>query len=97
VRKAILSVVALGLAGAAWAGEKKDDKDSKVARAMAVAQIDFDLHRANLGLIGSSLLSERPAKPETARPAVVAKPEAEATAVPMEAPVVPAAIVEPRQ
>jgi hypothetical protein len=102
VRKAmtILSVVALGLASSAWAGEKKDDKDSKdskVARAMAVAQIDFDLHRAQLGPVGSTLLSEGHAKPETARPAVVAKPPADVTAAPVEAPAVPPAIAEPRQ
>ena len=99
MRKAmtILSVVALGLAGTAWAGEKKDSKDSKVERAMAVAQIDFDLHRARLGPVGSTLLSEGHAKPETARPPVVAKPQAEVTAVPVEAPAVPPAIAEPRQ
>jgi hypothetical protein len=101
VRKAmtILSVVALGLAGTAWAGEKKDDKeskDSKVARAMAVAQIDFDLHRAQLGLIGSTLMSEGHAKPEKARPAAGAKSAFDATSVPVVAPVAPGAITEPR-
>jgi hypothetical protein len=75
VRKAmtILSVMALGVAGTAWAEETKGDRESKVARAMAVAEIDFDLHRARLGLVGSSL-SESPAKPEAANPtAVVAR------------------------
>jgi hypothetical protein len=55
----ILTVTALGLAGTAWAGEKKDAREARVARAMAVAQVDFDLYRAQLGLSGSSLLSER--------------------------------------
>ncbi|HEY7515680.1 MAG TPA: hypothetical protein VIC87_14435 [Vicinamibacteria bacterium] len=69
MRKAmtILTVTALGLAGTAWAGEKKDAREARVARAMAVAQIDFELYRAQLGLSGSSLLSERKADVETGR------------------------------
>ncbi len=73
MRKAmtILGVLALGGAISARAEEKKQDRGSKLARAMAVAQIDFDLHRAQLGFVGSSLASERPGKPETARQAEV--------------------------
>jgi hypothetical protein len=55
----ILGVLALGAAVSARAEERKGEAASKVDRAMAVAQIDFDLHRAGLGLVGSTLPSER--------------------------------------
>ncbi len=64
---ATLGVAALSLAGTAWAGEKVESRESMVARAMAVAEIDFELHLAQLGLVGSSLLSERRETPEAAR------------------------------
>ena len=132
MRKAMtmLGVLALGAAVSARAEEKKGDRSSNVARAMAVAQIDFDLHRAQLGLVGSSLpseiqasavaramavaeldfdlhraslglsgsslLSERYARADSARPPA-GNPVADLSAIPADAPTVPAGISEPRQ
>ena len=55
---ATLGLVSLALAGSVTTEAKKTDQDTKIARAMAVAEADFELHRAQLGLLGSSALSE---------------------------------------
>ena len=71
---ATLSLATLALAGSASAGEKKAEQEAKVARAMAVAEFDFELHRAQLGLLGSSLLSEAN-KPRETRTSPLEKSE----------------------
>jgi hypothetical protein len=93
---ATVSMAALAVAGTAVAGEqKKSDKDAKVARAMAVAEIDFELHRAQLGLVGSSLLSERQSPvPSSEKPAAASSPYR--IAAPAEQPA-PAAVSDPRR
>jgi len=78
-------VAVLVLAGTAQASEKREDQHSMVARAMAVAEIDFELHLAQLGLVGSSLLSEERKAEESA---VSAEKPASTTAA---APTTPAA------
>jgi len=62
VRKvvAILSLAALALAGTASAGPNKEQRkqEQKLARVMALAEADFAMRRAELGLVGSTLGSE---------------------------------------
>jgi hypothetical protein len=93
VRKtiALLGVAALTLAGTAWAGEKDQSRESMVARAMAVAEIDFELHLAQLGLAGSSLLSERRESSDEARATDAVWAEAEPGTT-LEAPALPGAV-----
>ncbi len=91
-----LSMAALAVAGTAVAGEKKSDQDAKVARAMAVAEIDFDLHRAQLGLLGSSLLSEGQKAAAPGPSGRADKPEPAAIVTPAELPAAPGAVCEPR-
>ena len=93
---ATVSMAALAVTGTAVAGEQKtSDKDAKVARAMAVAEIDFELHRAQLGLVGSSLLSERQS-PAAPSPAPVETQSPHRIAAPAEQPA-PAAVSDPRR
>jgi hypothetical protein len=89
-----LSMAALAVAGTAVAGGQKCEQEAKVARAMAVAEVDFELHRAQLGLVGSSLLSEGH-KPAPAGTAPAAKPEPYRIAAPAERPATPVAASEP--
>ena len=92
---ATLSMAALAVAGTAAAGDKKQERDAKIARAMAVAEVDFELHRAQLGLIGSSLLSEhRP--PIATNTSPIERLDFWVPATPAEAPVAPAAVSEPK-
>jgi hypothetical protein len=100
VRKTIatLGMAALALAGTARAGEQrageqKEDGSSMVARAMAVAEIDFELRLARLGLAGSSLLSEARKAQEQEGPVV--QPESTTAGAPGEAPPTAPAAAEP--
>ena len=91
---ATLGMAALALAGTARAGEQRageprEDRTSMVARAMAVAEIDFELRLTQLGLAGSSLLSETRKAQELEVPVV--QPAATTAGAPVEAtPAVPA-------
>jgi hypothetical protein len=81
---AMFSLATLALAGSASAGENKSGQDAKVARAMAVAEIDFELHRAQLGLIGSSL-SGKANKPSETPTSPLEKSECGPASAPAEA------------
>lgn len=79
---AILSLAALALAGTVSAAPNKEQRkrEQKLARVMALAEADFDLRRAELGLVGSTLGSKSQALDAHAR-SVPAKAEVPATPV----------------